>query len=142
MASTNVELLPGKLDMKLGYSISFSAEDWDTQTYLNYPSSIAAGTALSPTLGFPTTKYNLQRLDASLRHTVDPDIVAKLGWTGEVYLKARYIWERSSVANWQQDMFTPFFYNNDSALVRAIEMGSTNPNYDAQFIQLSLNAKW
>jgi len=142
MASTNVELLPGKLDLKLGYSISFSAEDWDTGTYLNYPNAIAAGTAASPTLPFPTTKYNLQRLDASLRHMVDPDIVAKLGWTGEVYLKARYIWERSSVANWQQEMFTPFFYNNDSALVRAIEMGATNPNYDAQFVQLSLNAKW
>jgi MtrB/PioB family decaheme-associated outer membrane protein len=137
MAATNIELLPGKLDLKLGYSISFSTEDWDTNTYLNYPSAITAGS-----LAFPTTRYNLQRLDASLKHTVDPEIVAKLGWTGEVYLKARYIWERSSVDNWQQEMMTPFLYLGDSGLARAIEMGSTNPNYDAQFIQLSLNAKW
>jgi MtrB/PioB family decaheme-associated outer membrane protein len=137
MASTAFDVIPGKLDFKLGYSISFSTEDWDTGTYLNYPSSITAGT-----LPFPTTKYTLQRLDASLRHMVDPDVVAKLGWTGEVYLKARYIWERSSVANWQQEMMTPFLYTGDSGLARAIEMGSTNPNYDAQYVQVSLNAKW
>lgn len=136
MASTNVQLIPGKLDLKLGYSISFSDETWDTGTYLNYPNNLAGQ------LPFPTTHYNLQRLDASLRHLVDPDLVAKLGWTGEVYVKARYVWERSSVDNWQQDMMSPYLYLTDSGLARAIEMGGTNPNYDAQYIQFSLNAKW
>jgi MtrB/PioB family decaheme-associated outer membrane protein len=137
MASTNVQVIPGKLDLKVGYSISFSSEDWDTGTYLTYPTAVAANS-----LPFPTTHYNLQRLDTSLKHTVDPDIVAKLGWTGEVFVKARYVWERSSVDNWQQEAMTPFLYYGASAVSRAIEMGGTNPNYDAQFVQLSLNAKW
>ena len=29
MAATNVELVPGVLDLKVGYSISFCSEDWD-----------------------------------------------------------------------------------------------------------------
>ena len=88
------------------------------------------------------SRNNYQRLDASLKHTVDPSLVAKLGWVGEVYVKARYVWERNSVDNWQQEGMSPLLYLNDTAVARLIEMGGTNPNYDAQFVQLSLNAKW
>jgi MtrB/PioB family decaheme-associated outer membrane protein len=139
MASTNFELIPGKLDFKLGYSISFSAEDWDYGNYQNYNPQV---TALTGSLPFPTVKNNYQRLDASLKHLVDPAVVAKLGWTGDVYVKARYIWERNSATNWQQEYLTPYLYMADTTGVRAIEMGAINPNYDAQYVQLSLNATW
>ncbi|HEY0328269.1 MAG TPA: MtrB/PioB family decaheme-associated outer membrane protein [Rhodopseudomonas sp.] len=140
IVAANVELIPGALDFKLGYSISRSNEDWDYSQYGNYALLANAGGAVySP---FPTVRNYYQRLDASLKHTVDPSIVAKLGWTGEVYLKARYIWERNSVDNWQQDLMSPYLYLVDQTLARLIDMGATNPNYNAQYFQLSLNAKW
>uniref|UniRef100_Q07TE6 Putative outer membrane protein n=1 Tax=Rhodopseudomonas palustris (strain BisA53) TaxID=316055 RepID=Q07TE6_RHOP5 len=135
-AATNFDVIPGVLDMKIGYSISYGNEDWDYSSYMNYPTAFAGMT------DFPTVRNNYQRLDASLRHTVDPSIVAKLGWASEVYLRARYVWERNSVENWQQEGMSPLLYLNDTAVARLIEMGGTNPNYDAQFVQLSLNAKW
>lgn len=136
MAGANVQIVPGKLDLKLNYSISFSDEAWDTGTYLNDPNNLAG------MLPFPTTHYNLQHLDATLKYLVDPTLVAKLGWTGEVYVKARYVWERSTVDNWQQEAMSPYLYLADTGLARAIEMGTVNPNYDAQYFQVSLNAKW
>jgi len=140
LVAANVELIPGSLDLKLGYSISRGNEDWDYGPYNNYAMlANAGGLVYSP---FPTVRNNLQRIDASLKHTVDPSLVAKLGWTGEVYLKARYIWERNSVENWQQDVMSPYLYLVDTTLARMIDMGATNPNYNAQYFQLSLNAKW
>ncbi|KIZ36317.1 MULTISPECIES: MtrB/PioB family decaheme-associated outer membrane protein [Rhodopseudomonas] len=135
----NVELIPGSLDLKLGYSISLSDEDW---TFAPYRDFAMASCGAVPCSGFPTVKTNFQRLDATLKHTVDPSIVTKLGWAGEVYVKLRYIWERNKVENWQQELMSPYLYVSDTSISRLIEMGATNPNYDAQFVQLSLNAKW
>lgn len=140
LVSANGDLIPGVLDFKLGYSISLGNENWDYGPYNNYAMLANVGGAVySP---FPTVKTNLQRFDASLRHTVDPTVVAKLGWTGEVYLKARYIWERNKVENWQQDLMSPYLYLVDQTVARLIDMGASNPNYNAQFVQVSLNAKW
>ncbi|MFZ5737352.1 MAG: MtrB/PioB family decaheme-associated outer membrane protein [Pseudomonadota bacterium] len=136
--SSNIELFPGALDLKLAYSLSWSNEDWDYGPFAAYPLQ-NNGVGYSP---FPTVSTNYQRLDASLRHTIDPSIVAKLGWTGEVYVKGRYIWERNSVDNWQQDLMSPYLYLVDTTLARMIDMGTTNPNYDAQYVQVSLNARW
>ncbi|WP_041802888.1 MtrB/PioB family decaheme-associated outer membrane protein [Rhodopseudomonas palustris] len=138
LVAANAEIIPGSLDFKLGYSLSLGKEDWDYGAFANYPLQ-GNGVGYSP---FPTVRTNVQRLDASLKHTVDPSIVTQLGWTGEVYLKARYIWERSSVENWQQDLMSPYLYLVDQTLARLIDMGATNPNYNAQYFQLSLNAKW
>lgn len=138
MVSANGDLIPGVLDFKVGYSISLSNEDWDYGAYGTYVLQ-NNGVGYSP---FPTVKNNLQRLDTSVRYTVDPTIVSKMGWLGEVYVKARYIWERNNVQNWQQDGMSPYLYLVDTTLARMIDMGATNPNYNAQFFQLSLNAKW
>lgn len=140
LIASTLELIPGVLDFKLGYAISFSHEDWDYGPYSGYALLANAGGAVYRP--FPTVSTNYQRLDASLKHTIDPSIVAKLGWTGEVYVKARYIWERNSVDNWQQDLMSPYLYLVDTTLARMIDMGATNPNYDAQYFQVSLNAKW
>ena len=146
MFAGNADIVPGVLDLKLAYTYAFSDENWDYGPYQNY-SMLANGTLAAGTLGlvygpFPTVRNNYQRLDATLRHTVDPSIVSNLGFAGEVYLKARYVLERSSVDNWQQDMMSPYLYLVDRTVSRLIDMGTTNPNYTAQFVQLSLNAKW
>jgi hypothetical protein len=37
---------------------------------------------------------------------------------------------------------SPYLYLVDQTVARLIDMGATNPNYDAQYVQISLNAKW
>jgi MtrB/PioB family decaheme-associated outer membrane protein len=145
MVSTNMELVPSTLDLKLSYAYSFGAEDWTAQNAPYTPVGTVPVVALCPgvtCLPFPTTSTNFQRADGTLRYTVDPQIVSKLGWIGEVFVKLRYVWERNSVNNWQQDLMSPYLYLIDTTYARMIEMGGTNPNYNVHRVQLSLAAKW
>jgi MtrB/PioB family decaheme-associated outer membrane protein len=140
IGALNAELIPGALDLRLAYSLSRGDETWDYGPYNNYVMLANAGGAVySP---FTPVRNNFQRVDATLKHTVDPSLVAKLGWTGEVYLKARYIWERNNMDNWQQDLMSPYLYLVDRTVARLIDMGAANPNYSAQYFQVSLNARW
>jgi hypothetical protein len=145
MMASNVELVASVLDLKFSYAYSFGAENWSARNAPYTPAGTVAVAALCPgvtCLPVPTTTTNFQRADATLRYTVDPQVVAKLGWLGEVFVKCRYVWERNSVTNWQQDLMTPYLYLTDTTYARMIEMGGTNPNYNVHRVQLSLAAKW
>ncbi|MCG6206507.1 MtrB/PioB family decaheme-associated outer membrane protein [Rhodopseudomonas sp. HC1] len=137
--AANIALIPGKLDMKTSYAVSVSNEDWNFAPYGSAPVPLCGGVACS---GYPTVTTRFQRLDGSLKYTVDPTAVTQIGWSGEMFIKLRYIWENNRVSNWQQDLASPYLYLVDSGIARAISMGATNPNYNAQFVQLSLNARW
>jgi hypothetical protein len=147
--STAIDLVPGVVDFKFSYTYSHGSEDWSIQNSPYTPAGLLPLAGLCPGAGataacapFPTTKTNFQRIDATLRHTVDPQLVAKLGWTGEVFLKLRYAWDHNNVSNWQQELMSPYLYLTDATYARMIEMGGTNPNYDAHRLQMSLAAKW
>ena len=47
------------------------------------------------------------RLDAVLTHTMDPDLVSRLGWEGEVTTSLGYSFERNRMTNWAIDDLVP-----------------------------------
>ena len=62
------------------------------------------------TTQFPEEKNRFQRFNATARYIVDPYLVRKFGWAGEVAAKLRYTWERNQADNWAFDnMDTPTF---------------------------------
>ena len=87
-------------------------------------------------------KTDVQHLDAVLKYKLDPTLVAKLGFDGDVVFKLRYAWEHVDVKNWQNDWATPYMYLVDGSMVRDISMAAYNPNYDVHLIAASLAIKW
>lgn len=149
LVAANMDVVPGVLDMKVAYSYSRGSEDWSATNSPYTPAGlvpVAAQLCPSPVAAscypFPRVTNDFQRLDTTVRHTVDPQFVTSMGWTGEVFLKVRYIWERNTVNNWQKDLMSPYLYLTDPTYARMVEMGGSNPNYNAHYMQVSLNAKW
>ncbi|NJL50261.1 MAG: MtrB/PioB family decaheme-associated outer membrane protein [Blastochloris sp.] len=140
IVTANIELVPDTLDLKVSYSYAHGTEDWTAQPYTN--SSDCLATVNSACQPFPTVKTDFQRLDAVLKYKVDPNVVTKLGFEGDVVVKLRYAWEHVDVKNWQNDLTTPYMYLVDGSMVRNISMAAYNPNYDAHLIAASLAIKW
>jgi hypothetical protein len=66
-----------------------------------------------------------------------------MGWKGEVTMKLRYAWERTSVANWQIDSLQA--YNYSAALTGVGYMtwlAQDNPNYNVHLVSASIAWKW
>ncbi len=78
---------------------------------------------------------------------LEPDVVRRMGWTGEVVAKVRYTWERNHNVNWATDNMTPYVPTADQSADlsgggRFIFLAYANPNYTAQIIAMSLAARW
>jgi MtrB/PioB family decaheme-associated outer membrane protein len=96
-----------------------------------------------PTGGqFPDDTTWYQRLDATATYRFDPDLVAKLGWTGDVKAKLRYTWERNSVSNWQNDPLAPYDPASIGGAATAIWLASDNPNYNVHRLLASIAFTW
>ena len=65
-----------------------------------------------------------------------------LGINGQAYAKLRYVWERNSVNNYDQDIMQAYMdplINNTGFMTW---MAYNNPNYNVQLIGASLGVKW
>jgi MtrB/PioB family decaheme-associated outer membrane protein len=133
MAAVRYAAIPDKLNLSLRYAASHGVD--------NMMLNLANGT--QPTGGqFPNATTWFQRLDAEAAYKFDKEVVAQLGWKGDIVAKLHYAWESNSVANWQNDPLAPF---NSPALASgtsAIFMAYDNPNYNVQMLMASLGFKW
>jgi MtrB/PioB family decaheme-associated outer membrane protein len=134
MTTMNYAVIPNKLDFDLRYTLSWGVDDMKTFTGTGAP----IGTGVS-NRQFPTNTTHWQRLDATTTYKFDRTFVSQMGWKGDVKAKMRYVWERNSVANWQNDSLAPFDNFN---MARAIFLGYSNPNYNVHLMAMSLAWSW
>lgn len=129
-------------DWTTSYSISFGNENWSALAF-GPTSDCTTGNPVSDCQPFPAVVTNAQRIDTVLRYKVAPEVVTKLGFSGDVYWKIKYSWDHLRMSNWQNDLATPYMYLVDSSNDgRNINMAAYNPNYDVHVVATSLNLKW
>ena len=140
MAAANIELIPDRLDWKISYTYMHDSEKTSDALQFDPAAWVGSESWLG---GFPAVKTDFQRIESMWKYKFDPDLVAKMGLTGQAYAKLRYAWQANRVTNWQQDNVAPYMFGIDPAFGgRTILMAATNPNYNAQLITASLGIKW
>jgi MtrB/PioB family decaheme-associated outer membrane protein len=133
IVAVNHELIPNKLDVRLGYTISYAV---NSQPPILAPVPVPTGGQ------FPDITTMFQRLEVLARYKFDEDQVRRLGWKGNVSAKLRYVWERNNVTNWQIDSMNTFMYSLDNATGYMTWMAYNNPNYNVHLIMASLAFAW
>ena len=147
IAGLDWKAIPGKLDFKFDYMFVLSSEANNT---IPCSSGIAGCTGSGvgvTTTQFPTERNTYHRFSVLARYFVDPDIVRKMGWGGEVVLKARYLFQRNRNSNWATDTMTPYIPSPDQTVDltgggRSIFLAAFNPNYTAHVMTMALAIKW
>jgi MtrB/PioB family decaheme-associated outer membrane protein len=136
MAAVNWGAIPEKLDFRFSYTVSLSN---DSQP-LN---SNAGATPTAATGGqFPDVTGQWSRFEALAKYTFDKAWVRSMGFNGEAFAKLRYVWERNSVNNFDQDIMQAYMnplINNTGFMTW---MAYDNPNYNVHLIGASLGVKW
>ena len=132
MGAVNWSPIPEKLDFKLSYTLSLS-KDSQPQT---------SDSGVQPTPQYPDMKGQWQRLEAQAKYTFDKDAVRVFGIKGTAYAKLRYVWERNSVDNFDQDIMQAYMNSIVSGTGFMTWMAYDNPNYNAHLIGASLGVKW
>jgi MtrB/PioB family decaheme-associated outer membrane protein len=129
-----VDYIPApRWDLRLSYAVSFAT---DTQ-----PVVFNNGTI--PSTGqYPTVNNVWQRFDAVAKYKFDPDWVHSIGWTGDIYAKLLYAWERNSMGNWQTDIMTTYMFNVSNTTGYMTWMAFDNPNYNVHMIAGSIGFAW
>jgi MtrB/PioB family decaheme-associated outer membrane protein len=129
----NYALLPGTLDLKFIYTLAMSSGD----------QPVIFGNGSLPVTGqYPSVVTIWQRFDASARYRFDPADVRRLGFTGDVYAKLAYAWERNDVTNWQNDMMQTYMYSVSSSTGYMTWLAFDNPNYNVHRLTASLVVAW
>ena len=82
------------------------------------------------------------RLEAVAKYTFDKSSVRMLGPTGEAFAKLRYVWERNSVNNFDQDIMQAYMSPLIASTGYMTWMAFDNPNYNAHLMAASLGVKW
>jgi MtrB/PioB family decaheme-associated outer membrane protein len=141
MGAVNWAAIPEKLDFRLSYTMSLSQEG---QPITSDTGAVpAAGSGAVGTGGqFPDTKGQWSRLEALAKYTFDKERVRAMGFNGEAFAKLRYVWERNSVNNFDQDIMQAYMnplINNTGFMTW---MAYNNPNYDVHLIGASLGLRW
>jgi MtrB/PioB family decaheme-associated outer membrane protein len=137
MAAVNWAAIPDRLDLKTTFTVSLSNDGQQTRT--------DAGLApTAPNIQYPDVKSQWSRLEMLAKYTFDKTWVRSMGFNGEAYAKLRYVWERNSVNNLEQDMMTPYILslNGTTTLQRMTWMAFDNPNYSVHLLGASLGLKW
>lgn len=134
MAAVNWAAIPTKLDLRLSYTMSLSQ---DSQQQFS-------DTGASPVPNYPDVKGQWSRLEALAKYTFDKDSVRIMGINGEAYAKLRYVWERNSVNNFDQDIMQAYMNVNSFITNTGFMtwMAYNNPNYNVHLIGASLGVKW
>ena len=91
----------------------------------------------------PDVKGQWSRFEAQTKYTFDKAAVRQqLGVNAEAYAKLRYVWERNSVNNFDQDIMQAYMNPLISNTGFMTWMAYNNPNYDVHLIGASLGLKW
>ncbi len=147
-AAADFQLIPDRLGLKLSGSYTIADDTWgigpEPTCTVALSSSCGVANAINP--AYPPESTKLYRADATLTYKVDPAMLAQLGTKAEVFLKLHYMWEESSVSNWQDNITQVYMYStlNPStvSLKDMIFMAGDNPNYNTQLLMASLVVKW
>ena len=145
VAALDQNVIPDKLDLRLGYTVSFATT--------SQPLNFANGTVPTAATGgqYPDMKDAFQRLEATAKYNFDEAFVRSMGWNGKVVAKLGYAYERNSVANWQLDSVMPYTggapYCANAALTTfscgfMLWLANDNPNYSVHQLMASLTFKW
>ena len=136
LAAVTHAVIPNALDVTLSYTYVRSNN--------SQPLIFANGTGPSAATGgqYPDVRGSYQRLEAMAKYTFDEDLVRRLGWNGKVFARVRYVWERNSVENWQNDIMQTYMYSATSFSSYMTWLAWDNPNYNVHMIGASLGFAW
>ncbi len=134
IVAVNHELIPNKLDVRLGYTFSFARN--------SQPLFFASGAGPGSGGQFTDVTTMFHRLEALARYKFDEALVQRLGWKGNVTAKLRYVWERNDVTNWQIDNMQTYMYASDTSAGYMNWMAYNNPNYNVHLIMAALAFAW
>ena len=147
--SADWKAIPGKLDFKADYLMALSTEANQTQVCTTAGCVTGAGTGVTVNqVQFPDEKNKFQRFNFIAKYYVDKDVVKRMGWFGDVTLKARYTWERNNNSNWATDTMSPYSPSaadsggDTTSGGRSLFLAYNNPNYTAQIVALSVATRW
>jgi MtrB/PioB family decaheme-associated outer membrane protein len=147
IAALDWKAVPGKLDFKFEYLIALASEANATTPCLSGNTGCTGGGTGVTTTQFPTERNTFQRFSVLAKYYVDPDVVRRMGWSGQVVVKARYIFERNENTNWAIDTLTPYVPTEDQTTDltnggRSLFLAAMNPNYTAHIALIALGIKW
>jgi len=136
MGAVNWAAIPEKLDIRLSYTTSLSTD--------SQPFNADNGTVpTAATGGQPTdVKGQWSRMEALAKYTFDKSSVRSMGFNGEAYVKLRYVWERNSVNNYDQDIMQAYMNPLITNTGFMTWMAYNNPNYNAHLVGASLGLRW
>ena len=136
LAAVTHAVIPNALDVTLSYTYVTSNN--------SQPLIFANGTGPSASTGgqYPDVRGSYQRLEAMAKYTFDEDLVRRLGWNGKVFARVRYVWERNSVENWQNDIMQTYMYSAVPFTSYMTWLAWDNPNYNVHMIGGSLGFAW
>jgi len=147
IAALDWKAIPNKLDFRFEYLAAKSSEaNNTTPCSVGLDACTGGGTGVITTQ-FPDETNLFQRFSAIARYFVDPAVVQRMGWKGEVVAKLRYTWERNQNTNWATDTYTPYAPAPDqttdiTSAGRSLFMAYNNPNYTTQYVVGSIAFKW
>jgi hypothetical protein len=136
MAAANWAAIPEKLDLRLAYTIAIS--NTDQPLFANNGTQPSAATGGQ----FPNISGQWSRLEAQAKYTFDKSSVRMFGINGEAYARLRYVWERNSVNNLDQDIMQAYMQPIINTTGYMTWMAFDNPNYNTHLIGASLGVKW
>jgi MtrB/PioB family decaheme-associated outer membrane protein len=136
MAAANWTAIPDKLDFRASYTISLSTD--------SQPINADNGATPAPATGgqTPDVKGQWSRFEVLAKYTFDKERVRAMGINGEAYAKLRYVWERNSVNNFDQDIMQAYMNSLVGSTGFATWMAYDNPNYNVHLVGASLGLKW
>lgn len=132
-------MVPNKLDVSANFLFSTALGRLGS-----HPGPVYTGGPLTPE-PFPDMTQEFTRVDLQSRYIVDPDLVRKLGWTGETYVRLRYMWERALVDDWSavnQNYLWLFTGSTNAVINKSIFLGWNDPNYNVQLVTVAFGVKW
>ena len=141
MAAVNWAAIPDKLDVRLAYTVSL----FNDSSPINSDAGAvpASGSGATGTGGqFPDVKGQWSRLEAMAKYTFDKDSVRAMGFKGNAYVKLRYVWERNSVNNFDQDIMQSYMNPLINNTGFQTWMAYNNPNYNVHLIGASFGLRW
>jgi len=140
-AALNIELKPKVLDLKLGYTFMHANETGAGVTCLI---NCAAAT-INQANAVPDALTTYQLFEGTLKYKFDQDQLRAMGWTGQGYVKLRYVYETNFSTSWLANQMMPYMY---AVLPTAtgggnkVWMAGDNPNYSAQLVMATLGLSW
>jgi len=165
MAAADWKVVPSRFDLRFEYLYSLGSEDNNTIPCaaplfvggtpvgtncagLNTTGSPA--TLVDPALvnfgQFPKETNTFQRFNVIGRYYVDPTVVQRMGFKGDITVKVRYTWEKNDNNNWAINNLTPYVPTADTTELtganKSLFLAAFNPNYTAQIVAVSTVLKW